>query len=502
MSKPVGLIILDGFACREETFGNAVKQAKKPNFDRYIKEYPNNKLVACGEDVGLPNGQMGNSEVGHLNIGAGRIVYQSLTRINKSIESKEFYKNQTLNNAIDHALKNNSTLHVMGLLSDGGVHSHYDHMFEILKLAKDKGVKKAYVHGFLDGRDVDQQSALNYIDRAEEEFESIGLGEFKTISGRYYAMDRDKRYERTKKAHDAIHYGAGPLFKTARTGVEAAYDAEIYDEFVTPFIVGQKERFLKDNDSIIFYNFRPDRAVQLSKVFGEKDFDSFIVEPFENVKLTTFTNYDDSIEAEIVFEKEDLVNTIGEVVANHGLTQLRIAETEKYPHVTYFMSGGRHEAFKNEERILVNSPKVATYDLKPEMSAYEVKDNALNRLKSGDLDVMILNFANPDMVGHSGQLDATIKAVETVDECLGEIVDEIISEGGVAVITADHGNADEVTQPNGEPMTAHTTNLVPVIVTKNDVTVSEGRLADLAPTVLDLLGVDQPKEMTGKTLLK
>ena len=502
MHKPVGLIILDGFGCRKETFGNAVKQAYKPNFDRYMSEYPNNRLVACGEDVGLPAGQMGNSEVGHLNIGAGRIVYQSLTRINKSIESKEFYKNKALNEAIDHALTNDSTLHIMGLLSDGGVHSHYNHMFEIIKLAKEKGVKRVYVHGFLDGRDVDQQSALTYIDEAERQFEAIGLGEFKTISGRYYAMDRDRRYERTKKTHDAIHYGAGPLFKTARTGVERAYEAEIYDEFVSPFIVGQKERFLKDNDSMIFYNFRPDRAVQLSKVFAEKGFDEFLIEPFENVKFTTFTKYDDSIDASIVFEKEDLVNTIGEVVSNAGMSQLRIAETEKYPHVTYFMSGGRHEEFNNEERILVNSPKVATYDLKPEMSAYEVKDKAINRLKKGNLDMMILNFANPDMVGHSGMLEPTIKAVETVDECLGEIVDEIISQGGVAVITADHGNADEVVQLNGEPMTAHTTNDVPVIVTKKGVNVTSGRLADLAPTVLDLLGIDQPKEMTGKTLLQ
>ena len=507
MTNPAALIILDGFANRTETYGNAVKAAHKPNFDRFYSQYPHNELSACGLDVGLPEGQMGNSEVGHLNIGAGRVVHQSLTRINKSIEDGDFFKSSVLNGAMEHALKNDSALHVMGLLSDGGVHSHYAHMFAILELAKERGLKHVYVHAFLDGRDVAQDSALAYVREAEKRFKEIGIGEFATVSGRYYAMDRDKRWEREEVAYQAISNGAAPRYQTAEEGIQASYDEGIYDEFVRPFVVfdqvGDYDRGVMDDDAVIFYTFRPDLAAQLSEVYTNEEFMGFEIDKkYDDLKFVTFTKYSDNVHADVVFEKEDLINTIGEVTEKAGKKQLRIAETEKYPHVTYFMSGGRHEEFEGERRVLVNSPKVATYDLQPEMSAYEVKDRCLEELSKKDLDLIILNFANPDMVGHSGKLEPTVKAIEAVDECLGPIVDEIIAQGGSAIITADHGNSDEVTMADGEPMTAHTTNPVPVIVTKDGVEVrSGGRLADLSPTLIELMGVAQPEEMTGETLI-
>ena len=502
MTKPVGLIILDGFACRDEEKGNAVAQANKPNFDYYYNEYPHNTLIASGEAVGLPNGQMGNSEVGHLNIGAGRIVYQSLTRINKSIEDQLFFKNDMLLKTIQHVKAHDSTLHLMGLLSDGGVHSHYDHLFALLKLAKEHDIKKVYIHAFLDGRDVLKQSALKYVEELERQIQNFGIGEIKTISGRYYAMDRDERWERTKLAYDTITNGIGPTFKDAKSGILEYYESDVTDEFITPFVVGEEKEFVHDGDGIIFFNFRPDRATQLSRVFKDDEFNAFKPNMYEDIMLTTFTNYNNAIDANIVFDKDDLKNTVGEVVSQSGMKQLRIAETEKYPHVTYFMSGGRHAPFDGEQRILVDSPKVATYDLQPEMSAYEVRDRAVEALKTKEHDLMILNFANPDMVGHSGKLEPTIKAIEAVDECLGPIVREILSQDGVAVITADHGNSDEVLQLDGSPMTAHTTNPVPIIVTKKDIEVGSGILADIAPTVLDLLGIKQPEEMTGQSLIK
>ncbi|MFC6292044.1 2,3-bisphosphoglycerate-independent phosphoglycerate mutase [Macrococcus epidermidis] len=509
MKSPTALIILDGFACREETFGNAVAQANKPNFDRYYNKYPHEQLMACGLDVGLPEGQMGNSEVGHLNIGAGRIVYQSLTRINKSIQDGDFFTNEVLLDAMKHVKEHDSALHLMGLLSDGGVHSHYKHLFALLKLAKEQGVEKVYVHAFLDGRDVGQQTALQFIEETERQFKEIGVGQFASVSGRYYAMDRDKRWDREQLAYDAMTYGKGVEYKTAKAGVEASYAEGVNDEFVVPFVVkdeevGSENTGVNDGDAMIFFNFRPDRAAQLSEVYTNEEFDGFKMDKrLIGIKFVTFTKYNDQVKADVVFVKEDLVNTIGEVASKNGLKQLRIAETEKYPHVTYFMSGGRNEAFDGERRVLIDSPKVATYDLKPEMSAYEVRDALLAELNKGDLDLILLNFANPDMVGHSGMLEPTIKAIEAVDECLGAVVDKIIEMGGTAIITADHGNSDEVLTIDGTPMTAHTTNPVPVIVTREDVTLrSGGRLADLAPTLIDLLGVEKPVEMTGESLIQ
>ncbi|GAA3733676.1 2,3-bisphosphoglycerate-independent phosphoglycerate mutase [Salinicoccus jeotgali] len=507
MTKPVALIILDGFANRDEVKGNAVKAAHKPNYDRFFEKYPNNALSACGLDVGLPEGQMGNSEVGHLNIGAGRVVYQSLTRINKSIEDGDFYENEVLLDTMDHVNSNDSTLHIMGLLSDGGVHSHYEHLFAILEIAKKKGVEKVYVHAFLDGRDVVQNSAIEYVQESEKRFKEIGIGEFATVSGRYYAMDRDKRWDREEMAYNAITYGEAPRFASAEEGIQASYAKEEYDEFIKPFIIAETEegydKGVVDGDAIVFFNFRPDRAAQLSEIYTNEEFIGFDIEKrIKDLKFVTFTKYSDQVDADVVFEKEDIINTIGEVVSKAGKKQLRIAETEKYPHVTYFMSGGQHDEFEGERRVLVDSPKVATYDLQPEMSAYEVKERCLEELEKEDLDLILMNFANPDMVGHSGKMEPTVKAIEAVDECLGPIVDEIIAQGGTAIITADHGNSDEVITLDGEPMTAHTTNPVPIIVTKEDAAVRSGRLADLAPTLLELMGLEQPEEMTGKSLLE
>ncbi|EJL1416216.1 2,3-bisphosphoglycerate-independent phosphoglycerate mutase [Staphylococcus pseudintermedius] len=501
--KPTALIILDGFANREEVHGNAVKQAHKPNFDRYYEKYPTTQIEASGLDVGLPEGQMGNSEVGHMNIGAGRIVYQSLTRINKSIEDGDFFDNDILNKAMDHALNNHSALHIFGLLSDGGVHSHYKHLFALLELAKRKNLTKVYVHAFLDGRDVDQKSALKYIDETEEKFKALGVGQFASVSGRYYAMDRDKRWDREQKAYDAIRGFSDVKYASAREGVQANYDNNLTDEFVEPFVVENQNNGVNDGDAVIFYNFRPDRAGQMSEIFTSKAFDGFEVERVNDLFYATFTKYNDQVDSAVVFEKVDLKNTIGEVAQDNGLVQLRIAETEKYPHVTYFMNGGQNEEFEGERRILINSPKVATYDLKPEMSAYEVRDALLKELDKGELDLIILNFANPDMVGHSGMLAPTIKAIEAVDECLGDVVDKILDMDGQAIITADHGNSDEVLTDDDQPMTTHTTNPVPVIVTKEGITLREtGRLGDLAPTLLDLLNIEQPEDMTGESLIQ
>ena len=511
MSKaPVALIILDGFAIRDEVKGNAVKAAKKPNFDRYWEQFPHNQLKASGEDVGLPDGQMGNSEVGHMNIGACRIVYQSLTRINISIREGEFFQIEELVGAVAQAKANGKALHLMGLLSDGGVHSHYEHLFAILRLAKAHGLEKVYVHGFLDGRDVAPNSGLQFVKDTEGKFAEIGVGQFATIAGRYYAMDRDKRWDRVELAYRAMIDGQTPTtFTSAQAGVEASYAEEVYDEFVKPFVVtkedGSPVATIESGDSVIFFNFRPDRAIQMGTALSNPGFDSFergANHPVD-LKFVTFTEYSADVLSEVAFKKQDLHNTVGEVLANAGKTQLRIAETEKYPHVTFFMSGGRHEEFEGESRILIPSPKVATYDLKPEMSAYEVKDALVEAINKDMLDAIILNFANPDMVGHSGMMEPTVKAIEAVDECLGEVVDLILSKGGYAIITADHGNSDEVITLDDKPMTAHTTNPVPVIVTKQDVELRDGgRLADLAPTLLDLLNVDQPAEMTGESLIK
>ncbi len=508
MTNLAAIIILDGFACRTEEQGNAVAQAKKPNFDRYWNSYPHNQLHVSGLSVGLPEGQMGNSEVGHLNIGAGRIVFQSLTRINNAIASGEFYKNATFLKALEQVKANNSALHLFGLLSDGGVHSHIDHLIALLKLAKKSDIEKVYIHAFLDGRDVGPQTALEYIEQMENEMKEIGVGKFATVSGRYYAMDRDKRWQRVKLAYDAIKDGKGPRFNSAEAVVHDSYEKEVYDEFVLPSVImnerGEAVGPVNDDDAVIFFNFRPDRAIQLSQTFANDDFNEFDrgERKIENLFFVQMTNFSDTIQAPVAFDTINLTNTVGEVLAKNDKKQLRIAETEKYPHVTYFMSGGREEEFAGEKRILIDSPKVATYDLKPEMSAYEVTDALLEELEKGELNAVILNFANPDMVGHSGKLEPTIKAIEAVDECLGKVVDKIIELGGEAIITADHGNSDEVITPDGKPMTAHTTNPVPVIITKKGITVRDGGiLADLAPTLLELLGIEQPKEMTGKSLI-
>ncbi|QUW23325.1 2,3-bisphosphoglycerate-independent phosphoglycerate mutase [Sporosarcina sp. Marseille-Q4063] len=506
MSKsPVALIILDGFGLREESYGNAVSQARKPNFDKLWNEHPHTTLTASGEAVGLPDGQMGNSEVGHLNIGAGRIVYQNLTRINKSIHEGEFFKEPALLRAIEHVKANNSKLHIMGLLSDGGVHSHYEHLFALLQLAKLNGVTDVYVHGFLDGRDVNPQSALDYIEQTEVKMEEIGVGKFASITGRYYAMDRDKRWERVEKTYRTLVDGIAKTAATPSAGVLASYENDIHDEFVEPFIIeelGKPVATIEDGDAVISFNFRPDRAIQLVRAFTDPHFDEFVTgKTFTNVKFVSFTHYSDEVVADVVFGNDNLVDTLGEVISNNGLTQLRIAETEKYPHVTFFMSGGKEDQFVGEERMLIASPKVATYDLQPEMSAYEVTDSLIAAIEADRFDAIILNFANPDMVGHSGMLEPTIKAIETVDECLGRIIDALEAKGGHAIVTADHGNADEVFTEEGTPMTAHTTNPVPVIITKQGIDLREGGiLADLAPTMLKLLDLKQPEKMTGKPL--
>ncbi|MDQ0198991.1 2,3-bisphosphoglycerate-independent phosphoglycerate mutase [Neobacillus ginsengisoli] len=510
MSKsPVALIILDGFGCRSEHKGNAVYHAKKPNFDRFWDTYPHSHLTASGEAVGLPEGQMGNSEVGHLNIGAGRIVYQSLTRVNIAIREGEFEKNETFTAAMEHVKKKGTALHLFGLLSDGGVHSHINHMFALLKLAKDEGVEKVYVHAFLDGRDVGPKTAATYIQQTLDKMKEYGVGEFATISGRYYSMDRDKRWERVEKSYRAMVYGEGPTYTNPLELVEDSYQHGIFDEFVIPSVItkedGQPVATIQDDDAVIFYNFRPDRAIQISNTFTNEDFRSFDRGPKhpKNLFFVCLTHFSESVDGYVAFKPSNLDNTIGEVFAQNGLKQLRIAETEKYPHVTFFMSGGREEKFPGEERILINSPKVATYDLKPEMSAYEVTDALLKEIQADKFDAILLNFANPDMVGHSGMLEPTVKAIETVDECLGKVVDLILEKGGYAIITADHGNADEVVTLEGEPMTAHTTNPVPVIVTKDGVELRDGGiLGDLAPTMLDLLGLEKPAEMTGTTLIE
>lgn len=507
--KPVALIILDGFALRDEDKGNAVTHAKKPNFDRFWNEYPHATLQASGEAVGLPEGQMGNSEVGHLNIGAGRIVYQSLTRVNVAIREGEFEQNETLVAAVKHAKEKGTNLHLFGLLSDGGVHSHIEHLYALLRLAKSEGLEKVYIHGFLDGRDVAPQSAETYLKELNEKIEEYGVGEIATLSGRYYSMDRDKRWERVEKSYRAMVYGEGPSYTSAEECVKDSYENGIYDEFVLPSVItkedGSPVATIQDEDAVIFYNFRPDRAIQISNTFANEDFRSFDrgKKHPKNLHFVCLTHFSETVDGYVAFKPINLDNTLGEVLSQNNLKQLRIAETEKYPHVTFFMSGGREAEFPGETRILIDSPKVATYDLKPEMSAYEVTDALLAEIEGDKQDAILLNFANPDMVGHSGMLEPTVKAIETVDECLGKIVDAILAKGGTAIITADHGNADEVITLEGNPMTAHTTNPVPVIVTKQGLELREdGILGDLAPTMLTLLDVAQPKEMTGKTLIK
>ncbi|QDI91887.1 2,3-bisphosphoglycerate-independent phosphoglycerate mutase [Salicibibacter halophilus] len=505
---PHALIILDGFALRDETYGNAIAQARTPNFDRLWQTHPHATLSASGESVGLPAGQMGNSEVGHMNIGAGRIVHQNLSLINKGIQAGTFFENEAFHNAINHVKKKNSALHLYGLLSDGGVHSHIDHVIALLKLAKKEGLSNVFVHAFLDGRDVDQQSAKIYIGQLQAEMDDIGVGQLASVHGRYYAMDRDRRWERIRKSYNVLVYGKGDKTDDPLAAIDRSYERGVYDEFVEPTVLqsadGSPVATIADEDAVIGFNFRPDRAIQLTEALATETFEAF--DRGEGHPRTlyyvTMTHYHDTFTADVAFEALQLPNTIGEVISGAGYSQLRIAETEKYPHVTFFLNGGLDTVIDGEERILIDSPKVATYDLKPVMSAEAVTKALLDAIENDRHDAIVLNFANPDMVGHSGKLEPTIAAVEAVDEHMGRIVEAIHEKGGAAIVTADHGNADEVTEANGTAMTTHTTNPVPVIVTKASAELrSDGILADLAPTLLAMMGIAQPAEMTGRNLI-
>lgn len=507
MKKPVMLMILDGYGLSEHTEGNAVKAARKPNLDRIFREYPNTVLDASGMSVGLPEGQMGNSEVGHLNIGAGRVVYQSLTRITKSIKDGDFFDNKALNDAVDNALKSNSSLHLMGLLSPGGVHSHTDHIKGLLKLCKTRGLSRVYMHAFLDGRDVPPSSAKEYISDMESFMDEIGVGTIASISGRYYAMDRDNRWERVRLAYDALVLGKGEEAESALQALEESYSKGVTDEFVLPTVIAKEGRpaaNVKSGDSVIFFNFRPDRARELTRALNDKVFTGFEREKLD-LTFVTMTEYDSTLEGvEVAFAPDNYSNTLGEYISRLGKTQLRIAETEKYAHVTFFFNGGVEAPNENEDRVLIPSPKCATYDMKPEMSAYEVSDELIRRIDSGKYDFIVVNFANPDMVGHTGVFEAAKKAIEAVDECVGKIVDKMLEKDGTVCITADHGNAEMMTDTEtGTTMTAHTTNPVPFIyVSRNPKPLRDkGILADIAPTLLQAMGVAAPEEMTGKSLI-
>ena len=501
MKTPLLLMILDGYGIAPPKENNAIYRAVTPNMDEYLKNYPNTLVSASGMDVGLPDGQMGNSEVGHTNIGAGRIVYQELTRITKSITDGDFFENTVLKSAMESCVKNGTKLHLAGLLSDGGVHSHNTHLYALLKMAKKLGLTDVFVHCLLDGRDVAPNSGADFVKELEEKMAEIGIGKIATVMGRYYAMDRDQRWDRVNLAYNAIANGKGETHTNGYEAVIASYQKEIYDEFVIPTVITSNAT-VDDGDSFIFFNFRPDRAREITRCFVDSEFDGFDREKFSKVNYVCMTQYDATMpNVEVAFKPESLTNTLGEILSKNGLSQLRIAETEKYAHVTFFFNGGEEKVYDREDRALIPSPKVATYDLKPEMSAYEVTEEALKRIDSDVYDVIILNFANCDMVGHTGIMEAAVKAVETVDICSGKIVDKITSLGGTVIITADHGNADCMADEDGGPFTAHTTNKVPFVVIGKNVTLHEGRLADIAPTMLELLGIDQPSEMTGKSLI-
>lgn len=501
--KPLALFIMDGFGIAPG-YGNAIIAAKTPNLDRILFENPKTMIGASGLDVGLPDGQMGNSEVGHTNIGAGRIVYQELTRITKSINDGDFFKNEAFNNAIDNCIKNDSSLHLFGLLSDGGVHSHNTHMYALLKLAKQKGLNKVYVHAFLDGRDVPPTSGKEFVQDCVNQMEKIGVGKIATIMGRYYAMDRDNRWDRVEKAYQAIVYKEGVNESDPVQAVANSYAKEVTDEFVVPVVIDGAAA-VTENDSIIFYNFRPDRAREITRAFVDNEFTGFERRNGRfPVNYVCMTQYDATMpNVDVAFRPESLKNTLGEYLSLNNKTQLRIAETEKYAHVTFFFNGGVEKQYDGEDRILINSPKVATYDLQPEMSAYEVADKCTDAIKSGKYDVIILNFANCDMVGHTGVFDAAVSAVEAVDTCLGKVVNAIKEMNGTCLITADHGNADQMYELDGSPFTAHTTNPVPFCIVNCPTKKlrSGGILADIAPTMLDILELEQPKEMTGNSLL-
>ena len=508
--KPTVLMILDGYGLTSNCEHNAVCEAKTPVMDQLMSQCPYVRGNASGLAVGLPDGQMGNSEVGHLNMGAGRIVYQELTRITKSIEDGDFFTVPEFLEAVENCKKNNSALHLFGLVSDGGVHSHNTHIYGLLELAKRNGLTDVYVHCFLDGRDTPPASGKDFVAGLEAKMKEIGVGRVASVMGRYYAMDRDKNWDRVKRAYDVLTRGEGEKADTATGGIQASYDREINDEFVVPFNVEENGRpvaVIQDKDSVIFFNFRPDRAREITRAFCDTDFNGFERDKKLDLVFVCFTDYDETIGNKLVaFRKEEITNTFGEFLAAHGKTQARIAETEKYAHVTFFFNGGIEEPNAGEDRILVPSPKeVPTYDLKPEMSAPQVCDKLVEAIKSDKYDVIVINFANPDMVGHTGVEDAAIKAIETVDACVGRTVEAIKETGGVLFICADHGNAEQlVDYETGEPWTAHTTNQVPFILVNADPSYKlreGGCLADIAPTLIELMGMEQPKEMTGKSLL-
>ncbi|WP_350344206.1 2,3-bisphosphoglycerate-independent phosphoglycerate mutase [Proteinivorax tanatarense] len=502
-TKPLVLVVIDGWALNPTAEGNAVLAAEKPYYDSLISKFPTTEIKASGIEVGLPKGQMGNSEVGHLNMGAGRVVYQDLTRINKAIEDGMFFDNPKLKASIDNCIQNDSTLHLMGLLSDGGVHSHTNHLFALIDMAKKRGVKSLKIHSILDGRDVPPKSALGYIQMLEAKIEDAGLGQIATIAGRYYTMDRDKRWERTQKAYETMVEGKGDVVENASKAVEVAYEQQKTDEFIPPVSISKPSK-IKDNDSVIFYNFRPDRARQITTALTDENFNEFNRESVPKVHYTCLTQYDENFNLPIAFEQKQIVNTLGEVLSKAGKKQLRITETEKYAHVTFFFNGGVEKTNEGEKRILIPSPKVATYDMQPEMSAKETTARLIEEMDENKFDFILINYANPDMVGHTGDFKAAVKACNTVDQCLSKLVPSVLKKGGGVIVTSDHGNAEQMVDfRTKKPHTAHTSNPVPLTLAGfGDKKLSKGALCDIAPTVLDLLGVDIPDEMTGKSLLK
>ncbi len=510
--KPVALIILDGYGLSDYVEGNAIKAAKKPNLDRYFEDYPNTIMYASGMSVGLPDGQMGNSEVGHTNIGAGRVVYQELTRITKSIEDGDMLKNEAFTDAVENCKRNNSAMHFVGLLSDGGVHSHIEHLFGLIDMAKKNGLEKVYIHCIMDGRDVSPTSGVGFIEELQKKLDEVGVGEIATVSGRYYAMDRDTNWNRVEKAYDAMVRSTGVTTDDVVSMLKKSYEttdengALITDEFIIPAVVtknGAPVGRISENDSVICFNFRPDRAREITRTLVDPEFTGF-KRTFFPLCYVCMTQYDASMpNVEVAYKPQKLENTFGEYISSKGYTQLRIAETEKYAHVTFFFNGGVEKVYEGEDRKLIASPKVATYDMQPEMSAYAVADACVELINQDKYDCIVLNFANCDMVGHTGVFDAARKAVEAVDECLGKVVDALMAKDAKIIITADHGNAERMTDPEtGDVFTAHTTNPVPLILMgAGDVTLNKGKLADIAPTMLELMGLDKPAEMTGQSII-
>ena len=502
MKTPTTLIIMDGYGLRDTVEGNAVRKARTPNLDQLWAEHPHTTLSASGLDVGLPEGQMGNSEVGHTNIGAGRVVFQDLPRITLDIQKGTFFENSAFVGAMDACKEKGTALHLYGLLSDGGVHSHIEHLFALLRMAKERGLTEVYVHCFLDGRDVAPSSGKDFVARLQDYVTELGVGKIATVMGRFYAMDRDNRWERVERAYAAMVYGEAPFETDPVAAVEKSYDNQVTDEFMEPVICCENAQ-ISEGDSIIFFNFRPDRAREITRTLVDPEFNGFERKKgFFPLQYVCTTEYDATMpNVTVAYPRQKLDNIFGQYISDLGLTQLRIAETEKYAHVTFFFNGGVEQTFPGEDRCLIASPKVPTYDLKPDMSAREVANEAVKRIESGEYDVVILNFANCDMVGHTGIFEAARLAVETVDECVAKVVEATSKMGGISIITADHGNAEQMTDEEGKPFTAHTTNLVPFILIGVDVKLREGRLADIAPTMLDLMGLSKPLEMTGETLI-